>query len=127
MRTPFVFVPLQTGDVDEKDADEEEEFEEKKPVDGFVDGQDEEEEWAANAFDSQHWGPERRVMVQRVTGQGLGISIVGGKVTSSSTSSVNAASAAPVTGIFIKNVLKGSPAGETDLLFTGKGRVGKKP
>jgi multiple PDZ domain protein len=74
---------------------------------------EDEEEDSSNAFSSQHWGPERRVEVVRVPGKGLGISIVGGKVdpVSSDGSSI---SPAAVTGIFIKNVLEGSPAGDTN-------------
>ena len=47
--------------------------------------------------------------------QGLGISIVGGKVDPPPGSPHTAA----VTGIFIKNVLEGSPAGRAGLLRTG--------
>ncbi|TRY75653.1 hypothetical protein TCAL_00503 [Tigriopus californicus] len=79
---------------------------------------------ASNAFSSQNWGPERRVRIQRVPNQGLGISIVGGKV-EQPPSNVDRNSTSPsqnipvVTGIFIKNVLEGSPAGLSQELFTG--------
>ena len=39
-----------------------------------------EEEGDNSAFDSQHWGPERTIVLNRQPNQGLGISIVGGKV-----------------------------------------------
>ena len=83
------------------------------------DEEDEEEsEDSSNAFSSQHWGPERKVEVERVPGKGLGISIVGGKVDPVS-SDGSSLSPAAVTGIFIKNVLEGSPAGDTNQLHTG--------
>ena len=78
----------------------------------------EESEDSSNVFSSQHWGPERRVEVVRVPGKGLGISIVGGKVDPVPSDGGSVSSAA-VTGIFIKNVLEGSPAGDTNLLHTG--------
>jgi hypothetical protein len=83
-----------------------------------VDDEEEDSEDSSNAFSSQHWGPERRVEVERVPGKGLGISIVGGKVDPLSTDG-SSLSPAAVTGIFIKNVLEGSPAGETNELHTG--------
>lgn len=96
---------------------------EEEPVAGADDDKEEEEEDSesedsSNAFSSQHWGPERRVEVERVPGKGLGISIVGGKVDPLSTDG-SGLSPAAVTGIFIKAVLEGSPAGETNELHTG--------
>jgi len=79
---------------------------------------EEESEDSSNAFSSQHWGPERKVEVVRVPGKGLGISIVGGKVDPVSADG-SSLSPAAVTGIFIKNVLEGSPAGDTNQLHTG--------
>ena len=55
--------------------------------------------------------------VHRIQGQGLGISIVGGKV-DPSPKDVTVGSA-PITGIFIKHVLGGSPADECGQLFPG--------
>merc|ERR1719342_1272086 len=63
---------------------------------------------------SKHWGPERTVEIHRSPSQGLGISIVGGKVDPSATGDL-----AALTGIFIKNVLDGSPAAELGCLNTG--------
>lgn len=96
------------------------------------------------AIYSRHWGPERSVQILRDPTKSLGISIVGGKVYSninsrlSETSSkvnfdllenvlrrnmaqqpqvdVASGSGAPITGIFIKNVLPESPAGRTGQL-----------
>ena len=61
-------------------------------------------------------GTERHVEIHRIQGQGLGISIVGGKVDPSPKDS---AGSAPITGIFIKNVLPGSSADECGQLFPG--------
>ena len=85
---------------------------------GLEEEEEEDSSDSSNAFSSQHWGPERRVAVERVPGKGLGISIVGGKVDPLSTDG-SSVSPAAVTGIFIKNVLEGSPAGETNELHTG--------
>lgn len=63
---------------------------------------------------SKHWGPERTIIIQRVPNQGLGISIVGGKIEAPEGSDSSA-----LTGIFIKNVLDGSPAAATGQLNTG--------
>ncbi|XP_059351860.1 multiple PDZ domain protein-like isoform X2 [Daphnia carinata] len=65
------------------------------------------------AIYSRHWGPERSVQIVRDPTKSLGISIVGGKV------DVASGSGAPITGIFIKNVLPESPAGRTGQLRTG--------
>lgn len=70
----------------------------------------------SKGFSSQQWGTERTVEIRRVTGQGLGISIVGGKIDAPPSSSKDAV---PITGIFIKNVLPGSPADDCGQLFTG--------
>ena len=67
------------------------------------------------AFCGQQWGPERIVKIKRIPNQGLGISIVGGKVEASSAND----SSLSVSGIFIKNVLEGSPAGISGQLSTG--------
>ena len=73
-----------------------------------------------SVLSSQHWGPERTVEVVRVPGHGLGISIVGGKIDPVPRKGVaKGSSSAAVTGIFIKNVLEGSPAGATGELCTG--------
>merc|ERR1719273_2326297 len=72
------------------------------------------------SLSSQHWGPERTVEVVRVPGHGLGISIVGGKIDPLPRKGAKqGASTTAVTGIFIKNVLDGSPAGATGELCTG--------
>jgi len=63
---------------------------------------------------SKHWGPERSLDIFRVGNQGLGISIVGGKVEATHGSDTPA-----LSGIFIKNVLEGSPAAELGCLNTG--------
>lgn len=63
---------------------------------------------------SKHWGPERTVEIARSSNQGLGISIVGGKVEPSGSGDLPA-----LTGIFIKNVLEGSPAAALGCLNTG--------
>ena len=63
---------------------------------------------------SKHWGPERTVEIVRAGNQGLGISIVGGKVEPGATGDL-----AALTGIFIKNVLEGSPAAALGCLNTG--------
>jgi len=63
---------------------------------------------------SKHWGPERSLDIFREGNQGLGISIVGGKVGATKGSDTPA-----LSGIFIKNVLEGSPAAELGCLNTG--------
>jgi hypothetical protein len=63
---------------------------------------------------SKHWGPERILEIYRVGSQGLGISVVGGKVEATHGSDTPA-----LSGIFIKNVLDGSPAAELGCLNTG--------
>ena len=73
-----------------------------------------------SSLSSQHWGPERTVDVVRVPGHGLGISIVGGKIDPLPRKGAKqGTTSAAVTGIFIKNVLEGSPAGTTGELCTG--------
>ena len=64
---------------------------------------------------SKHWGPERTVEIVRGDSQGLGISIVGGKVEPGMSGDM----AGALTGIFIKNVLDGSPAAALGCLNTG--------
>ena len=95
--------------------DQEEEEEGNTSEDEHEDG-DDSAVTSSNAFSSQHWGPERRVEIRRVPNQGLGISIVGGKVDPPENGGRHSAA---VTGIFIKNVLESSPAGECGLLCTG--------
>ena len=63
---------------------------------------------------SKHWGPERGIVIHRVPNQGLGISIVGGKI-----EAPEGSDSAALSGIFIKNVLEGSPAAATGQLNTG--------
>lgn len=63
---------------------------------------------------SKHWGPERTITIHRVPNQGLGISIVGGKI-----EAPEGSDSAALSGIFIKNVLEGSPAAATGQLNTG--------
>ncbi len=63
---------------------------------------------------SKHWGPERAVVINRVPNQGLGISIVGGKI-----EAPEGSDGGTLSGIFIKNVLEGSPAASTGQLNTG--------
>ena len=106
---------MRASSTEDKDVEDIEEVIEEKDEE---EEEDEDEEDSSNAFSSQHWGPERRVEVVRVPGKGLGISIVGGKVDPVSRDG-SSLSPAPVTGIFIKNVLEGSPAGDTNQLHTG--------
>ncbi len=74
----------------------------------------------SKGYSSQQWGTERVVEIRRVAGQGLGISIVGGKVDAPPASKDSKETGNfPITGIFIKNVLPGSPADESGQLFTG--------
>ena len=65
---------------------------------------------SSSSLMARHWGPERSVPITRDPTKSLGISIVGGKV------DVAAGSGAPISGIFIKNVLNDSPAGRTGQL-----------
>ena len=104
-------------DVNE-DLSKEEELQEQQETHNFQTVDDKELEEAS--LSSQHWGPERTVEVVRVPGHGLGISIVGGKIDPfPRKGSKQGTSSAAVTGIFIKNVLAGSPAGATGQLCTG--------
>ena len=94
---------------------------------------------------SKNWGPPRVVEVYRTPGQGLGISIVGGKVGCfrmlkwvapaqawrvsialrtviliyAQVESDNPSQSSGIAGIFVKHVLPDSPAGQTRQLFTG--------
>lgn len=88
---------------------------ENEEDDDDEDGDHSEAVSSSNAFSSQVWGPERTVEISRVPNQGLGISIVGGKVDPPPGSGHTL----PVTGIFIKNVLEGCPAGQSGQLCTG--------
>lgn len=60
------------------------------------------------------WGPPRIVILEREPGKSLGISIVGGKINVSHTSPEQM-----MSGIFIKVVMKDSPAGRDGTLKTG--------
>ena len=63
---------------------------------------------------TKHWGPEKVLEIRRVSAsQGLGISIVGGKL------EPQTGDTQPLSGIFIKNVLPGSPAAALGVLNTG--------
>ena len=63
---------------------------------------------------SKHWGPEKVLEIRRVSPtQGLGISIVGGKL------EPEGGDTQPLSGIFIKNVLPGPPAAALGVLNTG--------
>jgi C-terminal processing protease CtpA/Prc len=65
---------------------------------------------------SKHWGPEKVLEIRRVSAtQGLGISIVGGKLEPVGL----AGDSPPLTGIFIKHVLPVSPAAALGVLNTG--------
>ena len=57
--------------------------EKEQEVSSSASSEEEEEEPDEEAFDPQNWGPERSIVVTRQPGQGLGISIVGGKVMNS--------------------------------------------
>ncbi|XP_039623171.1 inaD-like protein isoform X5 [Polypterus senegalus] len=61
-----------------------------------------------------HWGPPRRVEVWRDPSESLGISIVGGQVVIK-----RLKNGEELKGIFIKQVLKDSPAGKTAAFRTG--------
>ncbi|KAM8874833.1 inaD-like protein isoform 3-T4 [Spinachia spinachia] len=61
-----------------------------------------------------HWGPPRRVEVWPEDGQSLGLSIVGGRHVIK-----RLRNGEELKGIFIKQVLKGSPAAKTQCLKTG--------
>ncbi|XP_050059637.1 multiple PDZ domain protein-like isoform X3 [Aphis gossypii] len=65
----------------------------------------------------KHWGPQREVIVWRDPNKSLGISIVGGKVDFFNNTDTNNSEA--ISGIFIKNVLPQSPAGQDGQLKTG--------
>ncbi|XP_067937564.1 multiple PDZ domain protein-like isoform X3 [Watersipora subatra] len=60
------------------------------------------------------WGIPRSVKLERIPGQSLGISIVGGRMDMFQLSPEKA-----IAGIFIKNVLPESPAGRSGVLKTG--------
>ncbi|XP_025199580.1 multiple PDZ domain protein-like isoform X3 [Melanaphis sacchari] len=66
---------------------------------------------------AKHWGPQREVIVRRDPNKSLGISIVGGKVDFFNSTNTN--NSAAISGIFIKNVLPQSPAGQDGQLKTG--------
>lgn len=66
------------------------------------------------ATGNQTWGPLRTVNLEREPNKGLGISIVGGRVDLFHVQQENA-----ISGIFIKHVLEGSPAGKNGTLKTG--------
>ncbi|XP_015372470.1 PREDICTED: multiple PDZ domain protein-like [Diuraphis noxia] len=66
---------------------------------------------------AKRWGPQREVTVWREPNESLGISIVGGKVDFFNSTNTN--NSAAISGIFIKNVLPQSPAGQDGQLKTG--------
>ncbi|XP_053620447.1 inaD-like protein isoform X2 [Plodia interpunctella] len=67
---------------------------------------------------AQRWGPPRRVTLRRASGAPLGVSIVGGKV-DIITGEDGEGEEKAIFGIFIKNVVPGSPAGNSGELQTG--------
>ncbi|XP_025414266.1 multiple PDZ domain protein-like isoform X4 [Sipha flava] len=75
------------------------------------------EQQSAASLLAKHWGPQREVTVQRDSNNSLGISIVGGKVDFFNSTNTN--NSAAISGIFIKNVLPQSPAGQDSQLKTG--------
>ncbi|XP_026316010.1 multiple PDZ domain protein-like [Hyposmocoma kahamanoa] len=73
----------------------------------------------ADAIVAQRWGPARKVALQRIPGEPLGVSIVGGKVDIVSTTDSDDGEEKAIFGIFIKNVVPDSPAGNCGELHTG--------
>ncbi|XP_022117749.2 uncharacterized protein LOC110995083 [Pieris rapae] len=69
--------------------------------------------------DGQRWGPPRRVTLKRGPGAPLGVSIVGGKVDIISGRDDANGNDKGIFGIFIKNVVPGSPAGKCGELKAG--------
>ncbi|XP_060807866.1 uncharacterized protein LOC106131717 [Amyelois transitella] len=67
---------------------------------------------------AQRWGPPRLVTLKREPGAPLGVSIVGGKV-DIITGEDDEGEEKAIFGIFIKNVVPGSPAGNSGELQTG--------
>ncbi|XP_049881193.1 uncharacterized protein LOC126377499 isoform X3 [Pectinophora gossypiella] len=72
----------------------------------------------ADSIVAQRWGPPRKVSLKRTPGAPLGVSIVGGKVDIVSNDSDDGEEKA-IFGIFIKNVVPDSPAGNCGELHTG--------
>ncbi|XP_028170094.1 uncharacterized protein LOC114359788 isoform X1 [Ostrinia furnacalis] len=68
---------------------------------------------------AQRWGPPRRVAIKRSPGAPLGVSIVGGKVDIISNRDGEDGEEKAIFGIFIKNVVPDSPAGNCGELQTG--------
>ncbi|XP_044578527.1 inactivation-no-after-potential D protein [Cotesia glomerata] len=65
---------------------------------------------------TNHWGPERSVVLHKSYGGSLGFSIISGKI---EISSENASPPEQICGIFIKSVEPNSPAGESKQLSIG--------
>ncbi|XP_052754392.1 inaD-like protein isoform X3 [Galleria mellonella] len=68
---------------------------------------------------AQRWGAPRRVTLKRSPGAPLGVSIVGGKVDIVSNQDGEVGDEKAIFGIFIKNVVPESPAGNSGELQTG--------
>ncbi|CAB3237775.1 unnamed protein product [Arctia plantaginis] len=68
---------------------------------------------------AQRWGPPRQVTLKRCPGAPLGVSIVGGKVDIISHDEDEDGEEKAIFGIFIKNVVPESPAGNSGQLQTG--------
>ncbi|KAL4713759.1 hypothetical protein ACJJTC_004290, partial [Scirpophaga incertulas] len=68
---------------------------------------------------AQRWGSPRRVTLKRSPGAPLGVSIVGGKVDIISNDDGEDGEEKAIFGIFIKNVVPESPAGNSGKLQTG--------
>ncbi|KAM3958724.1 LOW QUALITY PROTEIN: multiple PDZ domain protein [Aphomia sociella] len=68
---------------------------------------------------AQRWGPPRQVTLKRSPGAPLGVSIVGGKVDIISSQDAVDGDEKAIFGIFIKNVVPESPAGNSGELQTG--------
>ncbi|RVE52339.1 hypothetical protein evm_002977 [Chilo suppressalis] len=68
---------------------------------------------------AQRWGAPRKVLLTRSPGAPLGVSIVGGKVDIISNRDGDDSEEKAIFGIFIKNVVPGSPAGSCGELQTG--------
>ncbi|XP_063897158.1 uncharacterized protein LOC135118620 [Helicoverpa armigera] len=73
----------------------------------------------ADSLAAQRWGAPRQVTLKRSPGAPLGVSIVGGKVDIISNRDGDDGEEKAIFGIFIKNVVPGSPAGNCGELQTG--------
>ncbi|KAJ2944957.1 hypothetical protein O0L34_g1853 [Tuta absoluta] len=67
----------------------------------------------------QRWGSPRKITLKRIPGAPLGVSIVGGKVDIVSNNDSEDGEEKAIFGIFIKNVVPDSPAGNCGELHTG--------